>query len=218
MPRRAINDEQKQERQQAILDAAWAMFQETDYVTVTMASVAERLGLAKGTMYLYFPTKEELFLAITMEQVGDWFNEIDGKLEMLSKATPTQIATVITQSLTLHPDLTRLLAILSTVLEQNVSYHAALAFKRMLGVHLARTGGLLEDRLPAPGGGAALPGGAGAQFLLRLHALIVGLRHLSDPSPVVRQVLSLPEMQGFVVDFDTELSEMITALLQGQFL
>ncbi|GAB4577637.1 MAG: TetR/AcrR family transcriptional regulator [Anaerolineales bacterium] len=215
MPPRAISDEQKQERQQNILDTAWTMFQETDYSTVTMAGIAERLGLAKGTIYLYFPTKEELFLAITMEQLAGWFREMDGRLDEIEAISPAQLAQTIMQSLAVRPDLVRLLAILSTVLEQNVRYEAAYTFKQRLGLHLTQTGERLEDRVASPGGGTVLPRGAGARFLLRLHALIVGLRHLSAPSPVVRQVLSAPEMQGYAVDFDAELSAIILALLQG---
>lgn len=208
MPPRAISDEQKQARQQAILATAWTLFQETDYATVTMAGVAERLDLAKGTMYLYFLTKEELFLAIMMEQLADWFDEMDGSLAPAGEQTPDQIATLIVQSLAERPGLLRLLAILSTVLEQNVSYEVALAFKQRLGVQMARTGALLEERV------STLGRGEGARFLLRLHALIVGLRHLAAPAPVVQQVLSRPEMQGFIVDFDAELSTLITTLLK----
>ncbi|MCB9133839.1 MAG: TetR family transcriptional regulator [Anaerolineales bacterium] len=208
MPPRAISDEQKLARQQTILATAWTMFQETDYTTVTMAGIAERLGLAKGTMYLYFPTKEEMFLAIMMDQLAAWFDEMDGDLSQGEMLTPEDVAMRIVSSLAVRPGLSRLLAILSTVLEQNVSYEAALGFKQRLGVHLARTGALLEDRV------AMLPLGAGARFLLRLHALIVGLYHLAAPAPVVQQVLARPEMQGFIVDFDAELSALITTLLK----
>ena len=67
--RRARNTEDKQQRRQAILDVAWALFQETSYAAVTMNGVAERAGLAKGTMYLYFKTKEELFLTLQIAQL-----------------------------------------------------------------------------------------------------------------------------------------------------
>ena len=38
------------------------MFLQTNYEAVTIAAVAQESGLAKGTVYLYFKTKEELFL------------------------------------------------------------------------------------------------------------------------------------------------------------
>ena len=62
--RRAIGDKQKQRRRQAMIDVAWQLFQQSSYQAITMAEVAERAGIAKGTVYLYFKTKEELFLAV----------------------------------------------------------------------------------------------------------------------------------------------------------
>src|SRR6266487_1499111 len=62
--RRAVDEEQKEERRRAILEAAWQLFQNTPYDALTIADVAEELHLAKGTVFLYFRTKEALFLAI----------------------------------------------------------------------------------------------------------------------------------------------------------
>ena len=62
--RRAIREDQKLVRRQQILDTAWGLFQENDYEHVNIIDVAKGAGLAKGTVYLYFKTKEELFLSL----------------------------------------------------------------------------------------------------------------------------------------------------------
>lgn len=51
-------------RRQAILDAAAEVFQETGFERTTMAAICERLGYSKATLYNYFASKEELFLAV----------------------------------------------------------------------------------------------------------------------------------------------------------
>ena len=51
-------------RRQAILDAAAVVFQETGFERTTMAAICERLGYSKATLYNYFASKEELFLAV----------------------------------------------------------------------------------------------------------------------------------------------------------
>src|SRR4051794_37260684 len=118
--RRARKDEEKQERRQAILDTAWQLFQTTAYPALTMAEVAERAGLAKGTIYLYFKTKEQLFLALQAQQLQEWFAEIDQRLQATHEGcSTTDLAALICASLAQRPALTRLLAILHTVLEQN---------------------------------------------------------------------------------------------------
>ncbi|HTN84310.1 MAG TPA: helix-turn-helix domain-containing protein, partial [Sorangium sp.] len=78
--RRARKEEQKEERRRFIIDAAWQLFQETPYPEVTMAQVAERTRLAKGTLYLYFTTKEELFLAVVDQELVKWFDDVNRHL------------------------------------------------------------------------------------------------------------------------------------------
>ncbi|WP_334174261.1 TetR/AcrR family transcriptional regulator [Pseudoxanthobacter sp.] len=53
----------------AILAAAMAEFLERGFAAATMAGIARRAGIAKGTSYLYFETKEALFAGIVQDVV-----------------------------------------------------------------------------------------------------------------------------------------------------
>ena len=48
----------KHERADEIVDAALALFSERGYSATRLEDVAERAGVAKGTVYLYFASKE----------------------------------------------------------------------------------------------------------------------------------------------------------------
>ncbi|WP_439817428.1 TetR/AcrR family transcriptional regulator [Zavarzinia sp. CC-PAN008] len=61
----------------AIVTAALAQFLDTGYARTTMAAVARRAGVAKGTPYLYFPTKEALFEGVVQDVIVDSLVEID---------------------------------------------------------------------------------------------------------------------------------------------
>ncbi len=207
---RAVHDEQKQERRQAILDAAWRLFQTTRYEALTMVDIAQALGLVKGTVFLYFKTKESLFLTLVEQQLAFWFAEVNAQLEALSHpCTIPEVADVLCQSLEARPGLTRLLAILHTILEQNIDLDSALAFKYFLLKHFEYTGALLERCLPF------LSAGKGASLLLQSHALVIGLWHLSDPAPIVQQALQKPELRMFELHFAPEFSTALQALLYG---
>lgn len=54
---------QRLERRQKIVTAASRLFAQLGYSECDMERVASRLRIAKGTIYLYFPSKEKLFLA-----------------------------------------------------------------------------------------------------------------------------------------------------------
>ena len=205
---RARRDEAKAERRQAILDASWATFQDAPYQSITMADVAERIQLAKGTIYLYFKTKEELFLQLTQDQLEAWFDELDEALQD-RRFDSAGLAAYLAGSLDGRAGLVRLLAILHSVIEQNVEFEAGLEFKEMLVRRMSRSGDLLEASL------GFLAEGEGALLLLRIHALIVGLYSMVDPPPGLAGMLNEPGMDILQVDFDREFSQTILALLRG---
>ncbi|MGZ4903609.1 MAG: TetR/AcrR family transcriptional regulator [Halobacteriota archaeon] len=60
-----IVPEYKQEARNRIQDAAQEAFSETGYDQTTMEAIAQKLDVSKGTLYLYFKSKEELFAQIT---------------------------------------------------------------------------------------------------------------------------------------------------------
>jgi AcrR family transcriptional regulator len=210
--RRAMRDEQKEERRQAIIDMTWQVFQNRSYESLTMADVADALQLAKGTVYLYFKTKEELFLAIEVQQLEMFFAEVDGGLSIISGSDVEAIARIVDLvcgGLERRPGLTRLLAILHTILERNIDLETATQFKYMLKSHFERTGSLIEGCLPF------LRDGEGAHLLLQCHALVIGLWSLADPAPIIREVLRQPDLQMFEVQFASEFSQALQALLYG---
>jgi AcrR family transcriptional regulator len=54
----------RQSRRDAILAVAYASFREHGYAGTTMSAIAAALGGSKGTLWSYFPSKEELFAAV----------------------------------------------------------------------------------------------------------------------------------------------------------
>lgn len=58
----AITISRSEARRSAILDVAWTAFLEKGYGSASMSEIAERVGGSKGTLYNYFPSKQDLFL------------------------------------------------------------------------------------------------------------------------------------------------------------
>ena len=129
---RARNDEDKQARRAAILTDAGALLREHAYATLTMAQVASACGLAKGTLYLYFRSKEELFLALLERELLEWFSALRGRLEGLPEVSAEVLGREFATSLERRRLLADLLVLLHTVLEHNVDEEAALRFKAVL--------------------------------------------------------------------------------------
>ncbi|RKH02447.1 TetR/AcrR family transcriptional regulator [Corallococcus carmarthensis] len=209
IPLRARRDEDKEARRRELLDAARALFEATSFAQVKMADVAARTGLAKGTVFLYFPTKEALFLALLDDLLTAWFAKLNGQLSEGGVWTGHQLARTVALSLVGEETFTRLLALAQTVLEQNVTVEQARAFKERVLVSMGTTAALLQQRLPF------LTPQTAVQLIRHVHALMTGLRQMADIAPVAREVLTLPHMAPLRVDFTAELTAAITTLLHG---
>lgn len=206
---RARNTRDKLARRDAILEVAARVLSRSQFARVTMAQIAEHCGLAKGTLYLYFATKEELFLATLEDELAAWFDELGALLVRRGVAGPRQFADAVVQSLAARERLADLLPLLHTVLEQNIAPQTALRFKRMLLGKVEAGAVLVHTVLPG------LPEGSGRDLLLRIHALVVGLRQMADPPPALRDVLACDELAPLRIDFATALGDTITALVVG---
>src|SRR5579863_580997 len=57
----------KAERPGEILEAAFAEFSRSGYAATTLDQIAERAGVTKGTIYVYFESKEHLFISMVRE-------------------------------------------------------------------------------------------------------------------------------------------------------
>ena len=73
----------KEARPQELLEAALALFVEKGFAATRSEAVAARAGVSKGTLYLYYPSKEELFKAVVRESLA---SHIQVGKEMVAQA------------------------------------------------------------------------------------------------------------------------------------
>jgi len=95
----------KEARPQEILDAALSVFAEKGFAAARMDDVAQRAGVTKGTIYLYFSSKEELFKSLvraaiggTLEQVTAYAGAYEGSARELLVSVLRTIGSVLRTS------------------------------------------------------------------------------------------------------------------------
>ncbi len=64
-----VRQRRKDARPQELLEAALALFVEKGFAATRAEEVAKRAGVSKGTLYLYYPSKEELFKAVVRQNL-----------------------------------------------------------------------------------------------------------------------------------------------------
>lgn len=204
---RARNTEDKEARRQQILAEALAMWDDVAFANFTMNALAVRLGLAKGTLYLYFPTKEELFLTVFERLLGEWFDVLEPRLAN-GEWNATKLAKLFAETLSERPKLARLFPLLESIFEHNISLEKARAYKSWLLRRAAPIALGLERQLE-------LKLGQGIKVLAYAQALIAGLQQMTDLSPEVREVLTQPDLGVLRLEFAPDLQAALAALFLG---
>ncbi|MEM7151882.1 MAG: TetR family transcriptional regulator [Myxococcota bacterium] len=206
---RASSPDQKEQRRDAITAAARRLFETRRYDEVTMAAIGKAAKVAKGTVFFYFGTKEALFLAVARQEIEQFFADFQaGLAKRRAPAGPRGVVRILGEAFE-RPTLVRLLGLLHVVLENNVSFETALAFRRALVPLLEQTGAQWERHLPF------LAPGHGARLLLQVHAMALGFGQLSDPGPTLRRVQEQPDMELFDIDFRSALLGSVELMLLG---
>jgi Transcriptional regulator len=210
MAKRAAGEQEKEARRGDILAHADELFKDKSFDEITMAELAAELGLAKGTLYLYFPSKEALFLELLKDRLARAFASLGESLrESGQAATVESLSAAIAAAMAADPALPRLLAELHPLLERRVPFDQALAYKRELAESLCGVGAAVAAALPP------LSPEDGSRFFLFLYALIVGLADLTDLSPFMRKVVAQEGLELYKLGFEDALKESARAVLAG---
>lgn len=211
MARRAFASQDKLARREVIIEAARTLFVAGDGSLPSASQIADAAGLAKGTVYLYFRTKEEIFAALLlsgwialMAEIAAAFRNGDGRRD----AAVAGFLSTYVSYLDKHPELLRLDALGYGVLERNMGPEALRAFKLELVSRLTAVGAVIDGALQ-------LPEGRGFRLLMRTYALTKGLwqstQGYDDPVALEPQ----PALAQLYPDFVGELREGLAEYWRG---
>jgi AcrR family transcriptional regulator len=87
----ALRKRRKEARPGELLDAALDLFVEKGYAATRVEEVAARAGVSKGTLFLYFPSKDELFKAVVRENISGRLAEWNDEFETFEGSTSAML-------------------------------------------------------------------------------------------------------------------------------
>ena len=209
MPKqRAIASEDKERRRQAILDAAEKLFLRHPARMASVSEVAEAAGLAKGTVYLYFPSKEEMLLALHERHVAHFFAALGAKIGEPGPLGFDDIFPVTLEHLIRLPGYLELTSRCFGLMDREIPRDTALAFKARVAATLQGAGVHLERHF-------GLDKGDGVTLLLHSYGLIVGLWQLLHPNVRLGRAMRRPELRVLDRDYEREIEKALRALWGG---
>ena len=206
MKQNAMTEEAKLQRRQDFIASAQRLFLQRQRLPA-VADIAADTGLAKGTVYRYFRSKEEIFFALLQDDFASVFHQLNAEIGQLpqdaAQAAP-QFAARYSQLIAARPTLLPLASMLNAVLEHKLPTEVLQQFKQLLASALDALGALLASRFKQ------LDAKQGASLLLHNYALTLGLWQTLQYPPAVQALLQQdPSLHSLQRDFTTELTAAI---------
>lgn len=88
-------ERRKEARPAEILDAALDLFVERGFAATRLEDVAQRAGVSKGTVYLYFDSKEDLFKAVIRSGIVRAIEDAEQRVEHFDGAAADLLRTLV---------------------------------------------------------------------------------------------------------------------------
>lgn len=201
---RARDGDQKLARKQTLMDAGWQLFLVHGQMP-SVSQVVQAAGLAKGTFYIYFKTKEELFLELMSGALSEFFQELN---ESLSQTDIDLERYVDLFARKFHKDhmLIKLGALMAGVLEQNTEEDAVKKFKMNLVCQLKNAAHTLHQRFPV------IEEKLAARMILRSYAVLLGVAQLIPSTPIQTRLMEDPALEVLALDYSEEAKAILRAL------
>ena len=131
------------ERPQQIVDAAIRVFARAGYYNSRVSDIAREAGIAAGTIYLYFKTKDEILVTLFREKMAEWVASV--RREVADERDPVakirRIVALHFGVLEKNPDLAE---VVQVELRQGQKFFRG-ASAREVSAYFELIGGVLED-------------------------------------------------------------------------
>lgn len=140
----------KEQNRQEILAAAEVVFARQGFHTTTMEEVAEECGWSKGTLYLHFKSKEDLFFSVIKEKVEKFSQALIDALER-SQSLEQVITTMVDTQFQFFIENNEFFQL--AIAEQGKVMHASSSGQRESLIekqheHIVYTSRILKEHLP----------------------------------------------------------------------
>lgn len=116
-------------RQEEIIDACEKLYKEKDFKSISIKLIGENITCSRTSIYNYFETKEEIFLALVEREYIKWGKDLERILQENDHLNVTELIEKITKSLFKRTVLLKLISMNMYEMEEKSSYNRVKKYK-----------------------------------------------------------------------------------------
>ena len=131
-------------RREEIINACKELYKTMSFKEITIKEIAHYTSFTRPSIYNYFETKEEIFLAILQKEYELWVEELESIIKNNSSLTKKEVAKALASSLENRALLLKLMSMNHYDMEANSRMERLIDFKKAYGASLIAVEQLLD--------------------------------------------------------------------------
>ncbi len=120
-------------RREEIINACEELYKKENFKDITLKQIGEKTTFSRTSIYNYFQTKEEIFLALFQREYEKWIEDLNKIYEENEKLIIEELANKLAHTIEKRPTLLKLLAMNLYDMEGNSKMEALVEFKQAYG-------------------------------------------------------------------------------------
>lgn len=209
-PPRAYLPEDKHRKREDILNAAQQLWTSHSENLNSMAELAVASGVAKGTLYLYFRSKDEVLLALHERDLVQFFGQVITRAQLPEPMTCNDLSDLLIHAIQTSPTFLPLASLCHGLMERSITAEDAEAFQERMAQYLHEVVEALKPHLPL----------MNELALMQSYAQLLGLWQLLRPLAIANPETGLTQFifENLTVgrgDFCAVLRHSLAALYNG---
>ena len=151
-------------RKEEIIAACRRLYETMSFKDITLKEIGQQTSFTRTSIYNYFETKEEIFLALFAQEYECFTSELDSLCEQNESLTLDELSSALAHALERRPLMLKLLSMNMFDMEANSRMERLVAFKKAYGASKDALDRCLKKYMPALGeqGRQSLSGTAAA--------------------------------------------------------
>lgn len=138
-------------RKEEIINACAKLYESMSFKEITIKEIGKATSFTRTSIYNYFQTREEIFLAYMQREYEAWIDSLEKLRRQYEHMSRMEFAKALARSLEERKNLLKLMSMNHYDMEENSRMERLVEFKVAYGRALAEVGNCLEQFFPEMG-------------------------------------------------------------------